>query len=254
MIYSYNGDPIDEDFGGVLGYGLNAPSVGMVCLSHEMESAMSFTDNGGFPDTYPSTAQEKWNVMEGKWASGTDIIGSTGQPTNFQYSGNPNNLSEWSELGSGNLPGNRKSIMTVGDGSVMYPINGHKSYTCAIIYNRSGSSEVDNVNGLLAVADSVQSFYDLYLVNGCGPVVLSVGELEEFSFNIYPNPSNGKVSVEVADNKQYNIVVQDMSGREIYSDYGLIGHSILDLSIPSGVYVIQVNSGGLVAKRKLIIK
>ena len=70
--------------------------------------------------------------------------------------------------------------------------------------------------------------------------------------NIYPNPSNGTFVFDAA--QAGNIVVSDMTGRNIYSGVVIKGKNNVSLKAKSGVYIIQYESQGKKQSNKLIIK
>ncbi len=253
MMYMYNGDAMDESSGGVLGYGANPPSAGIICLSHDMESAMSFNNGASYPYTDPANATQAWNIMNGNWADNSPVLDDNAQPTKFQFSGNPNNTGEWSELNMMNPPGDRRGIMTVSDGTLSY--QDHKKFTFAVLYDRSGTAGVDNVNGLISVANSAQAFYDTNLEGMCDPEVMGVVEAELSSFSMYPNPSHGKFSIQRDRDSQFDLIIRDMSGRTVYEAESLSGEeTVIHAEIPSGVYLVNIVSEGGIMTQKLIVE
>lgn len=251
VMYVYNADNNDESATGSQGYGSNPPAAGIVCLSHDMLSMMSFSNGAAFPQTDPVNSSQSYNVMNGAWADGSSILDNNNQPTKFQYNGNPNNAGEWSEMSVSNVPGDRRSVMSVGEGVLSY--DDHISLTYAILYDRSGNSNLENVNGLLNTADLVQAFYDTNLDGICDPSVMSVDEVKTLEFSLYPNPSGGDLKVELANDKVYNVAIQDMTGRTVFTSMNLQGATTIQLNVPAGVYMVRVDSGQLISNQKLII-
>ena len=74
------------------------------------------------------------------------------------FSGNPYTNQGWTEVSAQNSPGDRRGLMTLED--VQLNSNTQTCYDLAIIYNRQGN-HLENVQGLLEVADSIQQFYNL---------------------------------------------------------------------------------------------
>jgi len=76
------------------------------------------------------------------------------------------------------------------------------------------------------------------------------------AISIYPNPSNGHFTVELNGNKETAILrLLDATGKEVYkgqvNDKGI---NILDLTLKSGVYILQVNEGSKTKNQKLFIQ
>ncbi len=253
IMYMYNADEIDENTGSINGYGANPPSAGMACLSHDMESAISFSNGAVFPYSDPASALQKWSVMNGFWIDGSPVYDDLGQVTKYQYSGNPNNPGEWSELELSNSPGDRRGVMTVGDGFLEY--EGHKKYTFAVLYDRSGTTEIENVNGLLSVANFAQTFFDSNLDEICDVSVMGVEEIEPNTFRLYPNPSIGIFNIEWNSDAQVDVLISDISGRIVYKYFNLHGvDSIIQVDLPAGIYTVNVILEGGILTEKLIIE
>lgn len=126
--YCYNGDDNDE---GVLGYGLNPPSVGVdyfegptndsgqqMGLSHFM-----YYNNDSDPDRgNPDVANEFYNLLQGKWLRGQNVTfggngfgGSRLAKYMFPAATDPEYPGEcWDEKSSGNPPADRRFLQSTG--------------------------------------------------------------------------------------------------------------------------------------------
>ncbi|MBS3914950.1 MAG: hypothetical protein KG003_10645 [Bacteroidetes bacterium] len=126
--YCYNGDDNDE---GVLGYGLNPPSVGVdyfegptndsgnqMGLSHFM-----YYNNDNDPDRgNPEVANEFYNLLQGKWLRGQNVTyGGNGfggsRPCKYMFPANtdpefPNEC--WDEKSAGNPAADRRFLQSTG--------------------------------------------------------------------------------------------------------------------------------------------
>lgn len=123
--FCYNGDDNDE---GILGYGLNPPSIGVDFfegpkdvqmidgVETEVELGLSkfvvynndFTNRGN-----PETPIHYYNYLRGKWRNG-ECISKDGQCKDYMYPGttDPTNKDDWTE--SSNQPGDRRFIQSAG--------------------------------------------------------------------------------------------------------------------------------------------
>ena len=98
------------------------------------------------------------------------------------------------------------------------------------------------------------AFVDNFLVQG----TLSSQENEFESFGVYPNPSNGLVNVVLSTSEKVNITLHDLRGRSIYSETfssnGSVFNKELNFStLSAGVYMLNVESAGKKASKKIII-
>ncbi|MBL7811733.1 MAG: hypothetical protein JNL57_05875 [Bacteroidetes bacterium] len=126
--YCYNGDDDDE---GVLGYGLNPPSVGVdyfegprdtsnkeLGLSHFMYYNNNFDPIRG----NPTNATGYYNLLQGKWLGGQTVTrGGTGyggsQPAKYMFPADTDPDfpgSCWDEKSSGNQPSDRRFLQSTG--------------------------------------------------------------------------------------------------------------------------------------------
>lgn len=83
-------------------------------------------------------------------------------------------------------------------------------------------------------------------------VALGTNDTSISKNKIYPNPSKGTFTFE--SEKSGNIVVSDMSGRNIYSGIVAKGKNNISLKATSGVYILTYQSEGKKQTTKLIIK
>ncbi|MFM9989701.1 M4 family metallopeptidase [Flavobacterium sp.] len=99
------------------------------------------------------------------------------------------------------------------------------------------------------------AFVDNFLVQG----TLSTQENEFENFGVYPNPSNGLFNVVLSTSDKVNITLHDLRGRSIYnetfSSNGSVFNKELNFStLSSGIYMLNVESEGKKASKKIIIK
>ncbi len=175
LMYIYNGTNNDPGGNGQPGYGANPPSMGIVCLNIDIDYSGYFNrPDLGAPYTHgPSTPADYWNYMNGKWRDGTDWTqGGNGYggttPTQHVYDGNPLQGTGWTELdtdgmGTSNNIGDRRFVMTTVESA--FSPGDTLEYHYAVIANRNGD-HLENVQGLIDYADSVQQYYD-NITNSC---------------------------------------------------------------------------------------
>ncbi len=69
---------------------------------------------------------------------------------------------------------------------------------------------------------------------------------------IYPNPSNGQVYISAPQNA--GIRIYDISGKMIENRINIDADSVLDLTLSSGMYFVQIQTGDNITTKKLIIQ
>lgn len=73
--------------------------------------------------------------------------------------------------------------------------------------------------------------------------------------NIYPNPSNGSVMVEMASNKTFNVEIVNALGQVVYQQKSVKGKKVIDLGDKTkGMYFVFVTDETGISKTKLMIQ
>lgn len=81
---------------------------------------------------------------------------------------------------------------------------------------------------------------------------LSVSDVSKSKLSIYPNPSKNHFFLETENTG--NIVIQDLSGKVVFSSIVSKGKNEINTNLQSGVYIITQQSEGKKSNTKLIIK
>lgn len=72
--------------------------------------------------------------------------------------------------------------------------------------------------------------------------------------NIYPNPANNLLSLQINDNKEYSVRILDLSGRNVLSTR-INRSGTIDISgIKTGEYIVLISDGKLTISKKIIKK
>ena len=262
VAFAYNGDNFDEDDGGNIGYGSNPPCQGIVSLSHPMESFAYFTNGSAYPHNDPGQLEsEFWNVMNAKWLDGTPWtyggqgfgIGST-YPTNYLFSGNPNDLAGWSEVSELNPPGDRRMIMTIGE--PYFPVNSSICSDYALIYDKTGT-QLGNVQNVINIAGALRYLYENEDGFPCQSSAFNLlNEHEELNFDLYPNPSDGSFSASFEGiSNNVAISIHDIAGREVKFRSEENSSKIdIQMDYMPGVYFVTVTQSNSSATRKIVVR
>jgi len=93
----------------------------------------------------------------------------------------------------------------------------------------------------------------------CSAEALSVFENEINSFMMFPNPSNGLVTISLNSSENVNVSLYDVRGRRVYAQLYNNNEDVfakeIDFSaMAAGVYLLSVRSGDTKATKKLVIQ
>ena len=146
--------------------------------------------------------------------------------------------------------------ITVGNGSVTsFTETNSQVYAAEVTPTASGTVTVDVPVGVaLDIVGNENTAATQWSIQY---TPTGIEKLEEFGLKIYPNPSDGNITIEM--NKTYgsvNISIIDLSGKEIYNDKleSSLNNKI-DLSyLSKGIYLIKLNIDGNDLTSKLIIE
>jgi hypothetical protein len=197
----YNGDDNDE---GILGYGLNPPSVGVNFFEGPSRIVGSDTSeigltkfvyyNNDFSVTgNPSRPEHYWNYLNGRWKDGLNITyggnGRGGTDTaSFMFPGktDPAGRADWTERIAGNNPGDRRFLQTAGTFSLL---PGSKNeVTVAVVWARATTGgATGSFNLLKEASDKAYVLYknNFNIVDGPRVPTIDVVELDrELILNI----------------------------------------------------------------------
>ena len=74
-------------------------------------------------------------------------------------------------------------------------------------------------------------------------------------FNVYPNPTNGVVTVELDDNVKYDVTVNNVLGQTVYTSSTTAMNTIIDLSsFEKGIYTIELKNSNTTYAEKVIVE
>lgn len=90
-------------------------------------------------------------------------------------------------------------------------------------------------------------------INNC---LLNTGSFNEKKFSLYPNPSNGQVTIAIENfENPHTLKVYDVSGKLLASEAVTMAVSTIDLSnFSKGIYIMELTQGNQSQHQKLILK
>ncbi len=178
-------------------------------------------------------------------------MGSTGYgpgpDCNYLFTGDPSDSSQWSECSAGNMPGDRRFIITSNDftsnpGSV-------QNIVMALVTTNPDTLNgcpLSGFAGIKTVADTAWEIYHNPLPPNLVPISkVSAGN----AMNIYPNPAHDKLYIENTGNciADETITIYNTLGQVVYVPINNTGQkSEADISqLPCGLYNILYRKGNM---------
>jgi len=161
-----------------------------------------------------------------------------GPYTNYVYTGNPSDTSQWSECSAGNPVGDRRLVLGTAD----FILNAGASATVSMALIASDTTAGNacptiNIHSLEMIADSAQYAYRN---------ALSVAKLGSIAggISVYPNPATSTLHID-ALTKIEGLEVYDLPGRLLALDNALKGKSceLNAANLSPGVYFIKIRAG-----------
>ncbi|MBC7382060.1 MAG: hypothetical protein H7296_03590 [Bacteroidia bacterium] len=240
----YNGDDNDE---GILGYGLNPPSIGVNFFEGPQRIVNGDTSeigltkfiyyNNDFSVTgNPRRPEHYWNYLNGRWTDGLNITyggnGRGGTDTaSYMFPGktDPGSRAEWSERTAGNTPGDRRFLQTAG--SFNLTPGAVNQVTVAVVWARATTGGATGSFNLLKEA-SDKAFVlfknNFKIVDGPGIPDLEIVELDH------------ELIINITNYKKTESYIDSSAGlcnnKTIYKFQGYQIFQLKKNSIPSNLY------------------
>jgi len=100
---------------------------------------------------------------------------------------------------------------------------------------------------------------DFYFLDDCSDInSITINYPRNSSISIYPNPSNGFLSIEILENysKNYKLEIYNTIGEEVFESHINNKETEINVSyLPSGIYMLRIiNVDKIIYFNKLIIK
>lgn len=96
----------------------------------------------------------------------------------------------------------------------------------------------------------------IVIEENCDEVVSVENPTDAHAFSLYPNPSLGAFNIEFPNNQERQLTLFNLEGQAIYqvqSTKQLTEISVQHLSLPVGVYIMQVHEKGIIMTEKVMI-
>ncbi|MEQ9412618.1 MAG: FG-GAP-like repeat-containing protein, partial [Cyclobacteriaceae bacterium] len=114
------------------------------------------------------------------------------------------------------------------------------------------------------VTEGDEGSYTCAIFNACNSVtsnsvalsilITGVEQFEAHSIHIYPNPSNGNLSVQNYQSGALSLMIHSLHGKELYSSNINSSTTSIDLShLGKGLYVLTLSNGKALMRKKIVI-
>ncbi len=254
MMYAYNATNVDAQ------YGISPPAQGAILLNHNLSKFMAiYTQTAPF--NFPENAVLYYNHLQGLWSDGTPITyGGTGHggttPTDFMFSGYPENNEGWTEIGEQVTPYDIKGVMSKGP----FTFNSGDLLCLDLAFPFARDYSGTNLTSLALLrqrAQTIQTHYDNQSYD-CIRSTLSLNkpDMSSLNVNVYPNPSKGLVNIHISETTpDMQIEIYSLLGQKIHKAKLSSELTSIDLSHYSGFFVYVIKDSGIMkAHGKIIIK
>lgn len=245
LLMFYNGDNNDEPFAGLNTYNADPPALGITALALPASSAIPYITSANTPAEYT-------NIMKGVQVSGAPWLDPNGSPTKFVYSGNPNTAGAWNETSVGNIPDDRRGLLSTNYGSFNAGDTARQTY--AIVYSRIGNN-LENAAHLSALASEAKAFYDNGDTDCDAGGFVSTPELEKDDISVYPNPNNGTFHIINSQDQLKSIQIFDVTGQEVpfYKQQSGSEWTVSISGVRTGIYLLRLETTKGVHTQRIVI-
>lgn len=279
--YAYNQDQIDGETnggcqGGISTYGTQPPVQAVTFMDTEMQHFMTYQNGGiGNPPpgtTDPNISAEYFNYLSGSWRDGTPLTegGNGYNPlstdlVNHIYSGDPNDLNEWSLESISSSGGDIRAVASTGKFDFGNPnldlsLNSQEVFETTIAWSFHQGDGLDRLGNVTLMFDEVEqlrSWYDNYGLDSNPCSIISSDENIDFGKNItlYPNPNNGTFELDFPNKRISQIQVFDVSGKMIWEKVEDVENSVtIHLQdVANGIYFLKGKAESGFFYKKIVI-
>ncbi|HSD14179.1 MAG TPA: T9SS type A sorting domain-containing protein, partial [Flavobacterium sp.] len=204
--------------------------------------------------------EPNWDILYFEYSTdggvNWNVLGTSADSNWYNSSRMPNGTDCFNCIGN-QWTGNYATAPSGGNG-----VNGNKrnySHTLAQFGNGGATPASNIMFRFKFVSDEAVNqegaIIDNFVISG----TLSAEDHGNFeTFNVWPNPSNGNVNIQLNTSDKVNVTLFDIRGRRVYnkvfnSSGAMFNQEINFNSLEKGIYLLNVESEGKKATKKLII-
>ncbi len=113
------------------------------------------------------------------------------------------------------------------------------------------SYPVPNIPGVYNYkSDSTAGMTGSFTVEATGVPTVAAAQ-----FEVYPNPSNGVLVLQLLQQGEATITIADVSGREVVRQQSTVPGNNIDIhQLAPGIYIITAQQGGALYRKELVVK
>jgi hypothetical protein len=241
-----------------------------------MEHFVYYSIGGGqhLGDGDPQNKKDNYNYLKGFWRDNTQFVwGGNGHissggtipakylfpessdPLFYGTYGVPPSPANWSELSSGDSPGDRRGLGSTGP--FTFDPDSSIEITLALVFGR----DYQNTGAQAGVVvmqeriDSIRSYYLTDFVSACGGALSIIEDKEsDNSLLVYPNPFNQQITINYElQNSQAQLKVFNSFGKLIKNVVLKNNQTVIDLSqYANGIYFIHLLDGKSAYTKKVV--
>ncbi len=124
-------------------------------------------------------------------------------------------------------------------------------------FHKPSNTNFQNVSGTNMLPNYAYYYIDDISVTACDTTWIGINEVvkKEDDFKIYPNPATSTITIESTNTEVQSIKIVDVLGREVIerTKNEVLSIKNIDVSqLPSGMYIIQLQSKNGVVSKKLV--
>ncbi|MBA4304973.1 MAG: hypothetical protein C0424_12160 [Sphingobacteriaceae bacterium] len=251
-------------------------------------SSFIYFNNDGTPIGNPTNSQDFYNYSRAIWKDNTPMVyggsgypgstGSTTLPAKFMFPGTTDSIGwglggttaspviapfQWTETNPGpgaspNVPADRRGLVSMGPFNLN--TDATQELTVALVYSRGNNGAASSRLKLLNQdAPRIKQWFAQGNFPSCLDLTgLSIRDMHQprLQVNMYPNPSQGRVTFSVDDEAPTSIELFDMQGRKLLTQH-FAGETTYHLSVehlPVGLYMVHVKQEKGMATLKLLLQ
>jgi hypothetical protein len=257
-----------DNMQGECGYSINGLNFGDNIADNERMGMTNFiyhNNAGAFYIQDPAVAIEYYNLMKSVWRDGSKMIyggnghltaGGLGPDCNFMFPGNsdticnygtngilPNgglnqNGSYWTDATTGNIPGDRRGVASIGP----FNFNAGQAIPLDYCFTWARDYNGDNISSAELLRTRIAALAPLWNTLITSPdTYFGVPETEQGnSILVYPNPVKNKATVTNESSSQREYLLYSINGLLIKQGILKPSNNLLDISdLKPGVYILK---------------
>ena len=251
-------------------------------------SSFMYFNNDATPIGNPTTSEHFYNYARAIWKDNIPMVyggsgypnssGSTTLPAKFMFPGATDSIGwglggttaspvtapfQWTETNPGpgaapNVPADRRGLASMGP--ITLNTGSSQEFSLALVYSRGNNGAASSRQKLLSQdAPRIRQWYAQGNFPSCLDLTgLSIRDMQQplLEVNMYPNPSQGRVSFRLQDDAPTRIELFDMQGRKLVTQQ-FAGETTYHLSVdhlPAGLYMVHVKQEKGMTTLKLLLQ